>query len=187
MSADVALLLGLVFAGSSMDNNISDYLTSKYPLSGSAETARNISDWGKHSLKASMLISGLIYDPVAVPFQELGSRATSRIVSHVKHTSLRTRPDGSDRLSFPSGHATGASYRAHSTIQNLNGRYPHLETAIQAVAIGTAYFRVESGRHYPSDVLIGYALGKYMSDAVGNGVTFLFDRDQVSISKAWRF
>jgi membrane-associated phospholipid phosphatase len=37
-----------------------------------------------------------------------------------------------------------------------------LEIGAGAITAGTAWARVEAGRHYPSDVLLGIALGNFM-------------------------
>ena len=74
----------------------------------------------------------------------------------LKNTVRRTRPDGGDSLSFPSGHSTaaftGASFMHH--------RYG-LAWGIPAYAIATsiAYERIHSKKHYWTDVLAGSALG----------------------------
>lgn len=70
----------------------------------------------------------------------------------------RARPDGiADRTnsSFPSGHATGAF--ALATV--FGHEYPKLAVPCYALASGIALSRVYRGRHYPSDVLAGAAVG----------------------------
>lgn len=70
----------------------------------------------------------------------------------------RARPDGiADRTnsSFPSGHATGAFALAAV----FGHEYPKLAIPCYAVAAGIALSRVYKGRHYPSDVLAGAAVG----------------------------
>jgi membrane-associated phospholipid phosphatase len=84
---------------------------------------------------------------------------TAQVTALLKYTTHRTRPDGSDDLSFPSGHAaasfTGASYLHH--------RYG-LNWGLPMYAIGTAISiqRVNVKSHYWTDVLAGAALG-YLS------------------------
>lgn len=84
---------------------------------------------------------------------------TAQVTALLKNTVHRTRPNGDDDLSFPSGHAaaafTGASYLHH--------RYG-LNWGLPFYAIGTAIGiqRVNVKDHYWTDVLAGAALG-YLS------------------------
>jgi membrane-associated phospholipid phosphatase len=54
------------------------------------------------------------------------------------------------------------------TVRNLSSIdvSPAMRTALQigagTMTAGTAWARVEAGRHYPSDVLVGIALGNFM-------------------------
>jgi hypothetical protein len=67
----------------------------------------------------------------------------------------RRRPDGGGN-SFPSGHST-AAFTAATLLWRNSG--PWVGVPACAVAAATAFSRVESGRHYPSDVLAGAAIG----------------------------
>jgi len=67
----------------------------------------------------------------------------------------RERPDGSDRLSFPSGHAAFA----FSTAVVLGSYYPRLKLPLYALASLVTLSRVYLERHYPSDVLAGAIVG----------------------------
>jgi membrane-associated phospholipid phosphatase len=66
-------------------------------------------------------------------------------------------PETVDPYSFPSGHATGAFALATS----LSLRYPKpaLYIPLHLWALFVAYGRVYLGLHYPSDVLVGGAIG----------------------------
>jgi membrane-associated phospholipid phosphatase len=87
----------------------------------------------------------------------------------LKKATDRTRPDGSDDESFPSGHTSSAS--AFKTLANRNlqslslckTNRTLLRIGFTTLAAGTGWARVEAGRHYPSDVLVGYALGHFIS------------------------
>jgi membrane-associated phospholipid phosphatase len=79
------------------------------------------------------------------------------ITESLKFMVGRLRPDASsDRSSFPSGHASTA-FTAATLIERNSG----LALGIPAYALATltAYSRVEAGRHFPSDVLAGAAIG----------------------------
>lgn len=80
----------------------------------------------------------------------------------VKHQVGRERPDGSDRLSFYSGHSAGAAFGA--------GLFCLTNKKLCVPAMGLAttvgYLRIAANRHWSSDVLcglgIGYVNGRYL-------------------------
>ena len=78
------------------------------------------------------------------------------IVFLMKESIGRSRPsDITEKDSFPSGHSTLAF-----TMATVAGnQYPKLRIPLYIGAIGTAFARVYLGRHYPSDVLAGAAIG----------------------------
>ena len=77
----------------------------------------------------------------------------------LKHLVGERRPDGSDRRSFPSGHATfafaGATVLAHEYGHNS----PWIAVGGYAVATLVAADRVRRDRHYVHDVLAGATVG----------------------------
>ncbi len=68
----------------------------------------------------------------------------------------RTRPDGSDHLSFPSGHASTA-FALATVAQKHYGWKIGVPSYVAASAIGLS--RIERSKHYLSDVLAGATLG----------------------------
>ena len=94
---------------------------------------------------------------------------TSIYTAGFKHAVQRTRPDGSDRLSFPSGHT------AHTfTLASVaNAHYgPKVGVPAFALAAAVGLSRVERGKHNVSDVLAGATLGFVVGRSVAhdNGV-----------------
>jgi hypothetical protein len=75
----------------------------------------------------------------------------------------RRRPDLSDFLSFPSGH-TSMAFCAATLIERNAG--PALGIPAYGAALVTGFSRIESGRHFTSDVLAGAALGTAVAIAV---------------------
>jgi membrane-associated phospholipid phosphatase len=76
--------------------------------------------------------------------------------SALKTVTSRTRPDGSDKLSFPSGHTSTAF--AWATVANAHyGWKVGVPSYVAASAIGLS--RVTTNKHHLSDVIAGAAIG----------------------------
>ncbi|MDI6807863.1 MAG: phosphatase PAP2 family protein [Candidatus Eisenbacteria bacterium] len=83
---------------------------------------------------------------------------TGPVVSGLKYAVGRERPyEKTSRAnsSFPSGHAA-AVFAVSSVIAS---EYPRLKIPAYVVAGAVAFSRVYLGRHYPSDVIVGSAVG----------------------------
>jgi membrane-associated phospholipid phosphatase len=95
--------------------------------------------------------------------------ATDQTTKLIKSETDRVRPDGSDDKSLPSGHASGAFAGARLANRNLDAieMKPWLRRTLQggnfALAGAAAWARVEGEKHYPTDVLVGAALGNFIS------------------------
>ncbi len=74
----------------------------------------------------------------------------------LKHAVGRTRPDGSDSLSFPSGHTSAAFSLA--TVANHHYGWK-VGAPMYALAAGIGLTRIEQDRHHLSDVLAGATIG----------------------------
>ncbi|HTY08070.1 MAG TPA: phosphatase PAP2 family protein [Candidatus Edwardsbacteria bacterium] len=80
------------------------------------------------------------------------------VAAGLKYAVDRPRPEGPttrSNSSFPSGHSTAAF--ALATV--FAHEYPTLSIPCYALATGVALSRIYLGRHYPSDVLAGAAIG----------------------------
>jgi len=99
-----------------------------------------------------MMMKGLILDGL--------------MVNAVKVGVARTRPDGSDSRSFPSGHTSSAF-----TVSTILARRYGWKMAIPAytLATTTAIARMEDNRHYLSDVVAGAALGVAIGELITGG------------------
>ncbi len=82
--------------------------------------------------------------------------ATFATTHILKKTVKRTRPDGSDTQSFPSGH-TSASFQGAAFIHFRYGLTYAIFPYVGAVFVG--YSRVQAHKHYVSDVVAGGAIG----------------------------
>jgi membrane-associated phospholipid phosphatase len=77
-------------------------------------------------------------------------------VQGLKFTVQRTRPDGSNDQSFPSGHSASA-FATATVLQRHYGWKVGVPATIVAAYVATA--RVKDNRHYLSDVMFGAAMG----------------------------
>ena len=162
-----------------LDEQISDELYENNPVFGNVENAKDWSDNFRNYTTlsyASTAIAAPGPDSTAAWLGTkvivLGSQWVSvEIVDEfrreIQHRTERTRPDESNNFGFPSGHTTTAAYQAQLAEINIK----HLEVSketkrnlnltVNGFAAAAGYARVEAGRHYPSDVLVGWALGNF--------------------------
>jgi membrane-associated phospholipid phosphatase len=81
----------------------------------------------------------------------------------LKYSLHRTRPDGSDALSLPSGH-TSAAFALATVAERHYGWKAGVPAYLLAAGIGAS--RIESNKHYLSDVVAGAALGTIVGRTV---------------------
>jgi len=124
----------------------------------------NEQDWGN----ASDIVAGaLVVTALGVPLAKgddkgmlqagLSMGAAEGVSFALKEAFPETRPDGSDRKSFPSGH-TSLSFAAAATLQNRYGWQIGLPAHVAAAFVGLA--RVEADKHHWYDVAVGAAIGE---------------------------
>ena len=77
-------------------------------------------------------------------------------VQAIKFTVQRERPDGSNSVSFPSGHSASA-FATATVLQRHYGWKVGVPAAVLAAYVATA--RVHDNKHYLSDVVFGAAMG----------------------------
>ena len=83
----------------------------------------------------------------------------SAAVYGLKYTVSRTRPNGEDDVSFPSGHTAKAFLGATLLAHEYGHLSPWIPIAGYSVATATGVLRVLNNYHYVSDVLVGAAIG----------------------------
>jgi hypothetical protein len=170
----------LVFTGNDFDEKVSSWAAKHNPIFGSKENAANASDYLLNTLYAETILTAFATpsgdDPenwiywktkgIAVELIALG--ATEGATDLLKNATSRTRPDGSDNKSFPSSHSSSSFCSATLANRNLNSiplsdpvRIP-LQVGNILLATSVAWARVEAQKHFPSDALVGAALGNFL-------------------------
>lgn len=174
----------IILAAGNWDHTVTDWATEHTPVFGSQENARNASDYLQWTLEGEVFATLLATPsgPGAKPWLQakakglgveiLAAGIPAGTTQLLKHVTNRTRPDGSDDLGFPSGHASNAFAMASLANRNLNTldlppwmNYS-LRTGNIIMASGTAWARVEGNKHFPSDVLAGAAIGHFLSSLI---------------------
>lgn len=175
------------------DENLSEWAVENTPVFGSQDDADDASDYLRDATGAGYLITALAtpsgkeskeWSVAKLKGLTVGLAAVSLTYGTtelLKSATDRTRPDGSDDRSFPSGHTSAASSFATLASRNLRSlplskrNRTLLTVGFKTLAAGTAWARVEAGRHFPSDVLVGYALGHFISAFVNDAFLGLDD------------
>jgi membrane-associated phospholipid phosphatase len=161
------------------DRKISSWAVENAPVFGSSENARSASDALWVATQLSMAGTALAVPnrdaawqrkPERLLIDELAVALSAGTTGAVKSLVDRERPDLSNTRSFPSGHASQTATMARMacfSVDDLTGLSRGwrltLKTGFTTLAGATAWSRVEGGKHYPSDVLFGAALGNFIA------------------------
>jgi len=213
----IPAVAALVFGMKDFDERASDWAIDHRPLFGSEGSANTASDALLGVLAAETVVtmaltpsgtesSGWISGRakgVLVEIAALG--ATIGTTELLKETVERKRPRNEVLTSsFPSGHSSEAfalvtlsskNYQAMGLDPSTRG---WIEAGNTVVAGLTGWARVESGKHFPSDVLAGAALGHlvttfvhdvFMGENPDDAPTVMFGlgRGEASVAISWRF
>jgi hypothetical protein len=176
-----AAVSALVFAAEDFDAKASRWATKHNPIFGSEEGARDASDDLRGALQVEVLATVLLAPSGDGPLdwawakarglgvELLAWGATDAATNFLKDETNRIRPDGTGDRSFPSKHSSDAFAAATLSNRNLDAVLlpralrPALQAGNLALAGGVAWARVEGQEHFPSDVLAGAALGRFLS------------------------
>jgi len=85
----------------------------------------------------------------------------------LKQASARERPNGEDDQSMPSSHASRSAVLTELGRRNMQwvdvGETERavVDAGLTGLTLATGWARVEAGFHYPSDVLVGMAIGDF--------------------------
>ncbi|HEY9258317.1 phosphatase PAP2 family protein [Chitinophaga sp.] len=102
---------------------------------------------GKHNFRDRSIILGI------------SAIITAGSVEGIKHWSHEERPDGSDFLSFPSGHTATAFASAEFLRQEYKDVSPWYGVAGYTAATVTGALRMYNNKHWLSDVVAGAGIG----------------------------
>lgn len=170
---------GILYAGG-FDEKISDWAVKHHPIYGSKDRAIDIRSYFKDALGVETYVTAIAApDKVVGIGVAIGARKATRISTNVLKDAVgRARPDGSNDTSFPSSCTSAAFSSATISNRNINridalsgDSRKGLRFVNLLLASGVGWSRVESGSHYPSDVLAGAALGHFLSAFIDD--TFL--------------
>lgn len=168
-------------AAGGWDVKLSRWAAREAPLFGSKAHARDASDTLRGLTHYASIAAALAAPDGGGPWQsrigrlaidQAAATAATSVTYGLKRATGRTRPDRSDRESFPSGHSSRAFAYAATGMANLRatrlapGWRHALDGGLIALAAGTAWARVEAGVHYPTDVLVGASLGNFLGRLV---------------------
>ncbi|MET0988599.1 MAG: phosphatase PAP2 family protein, partial [Steroidobacteraceae bacterium] len=166
------------------DRRSSDWARKHTPIFGSEQNAEDWSDTLRTGSIALPLITllatpggdepneWLIDKAKAGAVEAAAIVATNLSTAGLKNAADRERPNEHDRKSFPSGHTSTAAVAGRLAAINLDAiemdaSLKHTANiGIDAVVLGTGWARVESGWHYPSDTLVGMALGHFFASFI---------------------
>ncbi|GAB3340249.1 hypothetical protein GCM10027299_53510 [Larkinella ripae] len=118
--------------------------------------------FGPYGLRVALQLAGVkpavkLGDEIAVTV--LSNVVMGGVTEGLKRTIHATRPDGSDRRSFPSGHTAVAFTSAELLHQAYKHKSPWISIAGYAMATATGILRVANNQHHWADVLAGAGIG----------------------------
>ena len=204
-----------VFQVDNWDHRVSDWAQDHTPVFGSQDDAEQWSDYLRDASEWANYLT-IIATPggsdagewVAakargVLVQAAAASITNFSTGELKATFDRERPNGADRESMPSGHTSESAVHARLASRNLAsiemdpGTRRALDAGLVALTLGTSWARIEAGWHYPSDTLVGMALGHFIGSFVNDAFIGLADPrlsvalapqpDGVALSWRWAF
>lgn len=200
----VPLAVAGVFGFTNLDRKVSDYAFQDAPIYGDPGNALEKSDDYFDASRYALFISSFstagadtVSDSVRFKSRALAAQSIAIGLNNLSTATLkvaakRVSPLEHDSESLTSRHASGAFL--NSRLTRINMRYittsrpwqTTTDITMFGVASLTAWGRVEGGLHYPSDVMIGAAMGNFFAHFVNlafvnpdiqNNVTVQFSKN----------
>ncbi|MGH8258370.1 MAG: phosphatase PAP2 family protein [Steroidobacteraceae bacterium] len=192
------LAAAAVFQIDGWDRKVSDWGRRRTPIFGSERNAAHWSDRlrsaSSYAYLASVIATPSGDDPedwlldklrgAAVGFAAVG--ATDEESHLLKNVAARERPNGQDAQSMPSSHTsrsaalTALAERNVATLPLGAGARSLLDFGLDALTYGTAWARVESGFHFPSDTLVGMSIGNFNGSFFNDAFLGLGSQDRLA-------
>ena len=168
----VPLAGAAVLSVGDLDNSVSDWAADERPLFGGG--AQGASDDLRNAAVAGFLVTALATPADQGRWRRIGWGVTALyaqggVVDGLKDVVGRQRPDGSNDLSFPSGHTGVAASAATLGQRNLHAldmapRWRRTASlGFDALAVSVGWARMEAEKHHAADVLAGYAIGHFFA------------------------
>jgi membrane-associated phospholipid phosphatase len=153
------------------DHRISNAAKANPSLSGPSNTISNVGLIAPWAVPGTMWLFGSIkHDDHAAETGRLGIEAAvdSEVVMQVlKLATGRTRPNGSDSMSFPSGHSMEAFALAAVLSKEYHDK-PLVVFGSYGLATAVGLARVGALEHFPTDVVAGAVIGELIGRYVVN-------------------
>ena len=196
----VPLAGALVLSVGDLDEDLSDWAVRETPLFGSEDSADDASDDMRVALGLTTIVSALSTPGGTGSVEWAGAKfkgllveasaaaLTASATANLKDLTERDRPNGRQDNSFPSAHSSAAFSFAALTSRNVNAMNLRPATkkvmrySANTVAGLTAWARVEAKKHYPTDVLVGAALGHFISAVIHDSMMGLDTPVQVGVN-----
>ena len=165
LSWDTAIVLGIgggaALIGHTWDDDLSGELETNVSLNNAMEPGHTYGAFSSQVLIGIGLYTGgrlggkggIARAGADIMRAQLLSQAYVQVI---KFTVQRERPDGSNNVSFPSGHSASA-FATATVLQRHYGWKVGVPATILAAYVATA--RVHDNKHYLSDVIFGGAMG----------------------------
>lgn len=187
-----------VFSIGDLDERVSDWAVEHTPVFGgdAARAGDNLRDATSVAYAATALAApsghaaaewtGNKAKGFAVGLAAIG--INDLVTLGLKDLANKERPDRSNRNSFPSGHASQAASRATLAAKNLDDIHipawskTTLKAVFYSLAAGTGWAQVEAQRHFPSDVLAGFALGHFFGAFINDAFLAPLSSSDAAIS-----
>lgn len=185
---------------SGYDKKISSWASEHNPIYGSQKNASNSSDTLNQILyvesgisvfltpswngsEGDYVVSKLKGGTVSFFSMSLAEDFNNSVRKYVK----RERPNGKDMRSLPSGHSTTAGASSAVLRKNMDhvGMDQNWLRVVNGLnttlAAGVLWARVEAKAHYPTDVLMGYSVGNFISGLIFDSLMNLDPNEYISL------
>ncbi len=146
-----------------VDHRISDAAKNDTALRSPSNMISNVGLYAPWAIPGGMMLLGAVHNnPHTMEAGRLGIEAevdTEVVVQVLKFISQRTRPNGADSQSFPSGHAASAFALAAVMSREYPDK-PLVKFGSYGFATAVSLARVGGLNHFPSDVVVGAVIGE---------------------------